>query len=96
MGIDESSSTTTRLLTLLNVSATKTGKRKRTFYEENKPAEKLNKKRAVQFVQQEETGISLSEDEGANEADNKQNDTEGAEADIAEDDDPGECRSLQT
>lgn len=46
MAIDDSSSTTTRLLTLLNVSATKAGKRKRT-YEESKPVEKLNKKRAV-------------------------------------------------
>ncbi|OSD06957.1 digestive organ expansion factor [Trametes coccinea BRFM310] len=48
MAIDNSSSTTTRLLTLLNVSATKAGKRKRTF-EESKPTEKLNKKRAVQI-----------------------------------------------
>ncbi|RDX42707.1 digestive organ expansion factor [Lentinus brumalis] len=49
MAIDDSSSTTTRLLTLLNVSATKAGKRKRT-YEDSKPVEKLNKRRAVQFA----------------------------------------------
>ncbi|OBZ70628.1 hypothetical protein A0H81_09177 [Grifola frondosa] len=49
MAIDSGSSPTTRLLTLLNVSATKAGKRKRTF-EDSKPTEKLNKRRAVQFA----------------------------------------------
>lgn len=60
MAIDESSSTTTRLLTLLNVSATKASKRKRTF-EESKPVEKLNKKRAVQIATAEDSGGSGSE-----------------------------------
>ncbi|KAI0675384.1 digestive organ expansion factor [Trametes maxima] len=55
MAIDDSSSTTTRLLTLLNVSATKAGKRKRTFIEETRPTEKLNKKRAVQITAPEES-----------------------------------------
>ncbi|KAI0745922.1 digestive organ expansion factor [Earliella scabrosa] len=54
MAIDDSSSTTTRLLTLLNVSATKAGKRKRT-YEESKPVEKLNKKRTVQIAPPEDS-----------------------------------------
>lgn len=40
-------STTTRLLTLLNVSATKANKRKRP--EESQPTVKLNKRRTIQF-----------------------------------------------
>lgn len=54
MAIDEDANTTTRLLTLLNVSATKANKRKRTF-EESKPSEKLNKKRTVQIAAPTET-----------------------------------------
>ncbi|KAI0358530.1 digestive organ expansion factor [Trametes cingulata] len=53
MAVDDPNATTTRLLTLLNVSATKAGKRKRTF-EEAMPAEKLNKKRAVQIAAPED------------------------------------------
>ena len=60
MAIDESSSATTRLLTLLNVSATKASKRKRTF-EESKPVEKLNKKRTVQIATPDESSGSASE-----------------------------------
>ncbi|EJF65447.1 digestive organ expansion factor [Dichomitus squalens LYAD-421 SS1] len=60
MAIDESSSTTTRLLTLLNVSATKAGKRKRA-YEESKPAEKLNKKRVVHITTPEDKSGSSEE-----------------------------------
>ncbi|PIL35937.1 hypothetical protein GSI_01597 [Ganoderma sinense ZZ0214-1] len=60
MAIDESSSVTTRLLTLLNVSATKASKRKRTF-EESKPVEKLNKKRVVQIAAPEDSTGSASE-----------------------------------
>ncbi|KAI0335146.1 digestive organ expansion factor [Cubamyces sp. BRFM 1775] len=55
MAVEDPNATTTRLLTLLNVSATKAGKRKRTF-EESKPSEKLNKKRAVQIAAPEENG----------------------------------------
>ncbi|KAI0645784.1 digestive organ expansion factor [Trametes meyenii] len=62
MAIDDSSSTTTRLLTLLNVSATKAGKRKRTFIEETRPTEKLNKKRAVQIVIPEESSERTSQE----------------------------------
>ncbi|TBU33717.1 digestive organ expansion factor [Dichomitus squalens] len=60
MAIDESSSTTTRLLTLLNVSATKAGKRKRA-YEESKSAEKLNKKRVVHITTPEDKSGSSEE-----------------------------------
>jgi U3 small nucleolar RNA-associated protein 25 len=42
-------STTTRLLTLLNVSATKSIKRKRPI-DDSEPTEKLNKRRTVQDV----------------------------------------------
>lgn len=48
MTIDRGSETTVQLLTLLNVSATRAGKRKWTG-DEPKPAPKLNKRRAVQF-----------------------------------------------
>ncbi|RPD57540.1 digestive organ expansion factor [Lentinus tigrinus ALCF2SS1-7] len=76
MAIDDSSSTTTRLLTLLNVSATKAGKRKRT-YADIKPVEKLNKRRAVQFVAPEESSGSASE-ESASPATEKVDGKEGA------------------
>ena len=61
MAIADSSSATTRLLTLLNVSATKAGKRKRA-YEDSKPVEKLNKRRAVQFAAPGEANASGSEE----------------------------------
>ncbi|KAH9948966.1 digestive organ expansion factor [Amylocystis lapponica] len=56
MAIDEGFPVTTRLLTLLNVSATKTKKRKR-VYDDPKPTERLNKRRSVtvQFSTDEET-----------------------------------------
>lgn len=47
--IDDSNSTTTRLLTLLNVSATKAGKRKWNVVEDSAPAEKLNKRKSARF-----------------------------------------------
>ena len=48
MAIDRGNETTTQLLTLLNVSATKAGKRK-WILDDAKPVEKLNKRRNVQF-----------------------------------------------
>ncbi|KAH9858485.1 digestive organ expansion factor [Lenzites betulinus] len=63
MAVDDPNATTTRLLTLLNVSATKTGKRKRNL-EEHKPSEKLNKKRAVQIAAPDETTEEVSEASG--------------------------------
>lgn len=47
--IDDSNSTTTRLLTLLNVSATKAGKRQWNYAEDSAPAEKLNKRKSARF-----------------------------------------------
>ncbi len=49
MGLDRGNETTTQLLTLLNVSATKAGKRK-WDNQESKPAQPLNKRRAIQFA----------------------------------------------
>ncbi|TFK18290.1 digestive organ expansion factor [Coprinopsis marcescibilis] len=48
MAIDDGTSVTTKLLTLLNVSATKIGKRKRPI-EEFVPAGKLNKRKSISF-----------------------------------------------
>ena len=48
MAIDRGNETTTQLLTLLNVSATKAGKRK-WILDDTRPSEKLNKRRSVQF-----------------------------------------------
>ncbi|GJE85252.1 digestive organ expansion factor [Phanerochaete sordida] len=48
MAIDRGNETTTQLLTLLNVSATKAGKRK-WILDDTRPSEKLNKRRNVQF-----------------------------------------------
>lgn len=48
MAIDRGNETTTQLLTLLNVSATKAGKRK-WILDDARPSEKLNKRRNVQF-----------------------------------------------
>ncbi|KIM83267.1 hypothetical protein PILCRDRAFT_97191 [Piloderma croceum F 1598] len=47
--MDNPNATTTRLLTLLNVSAVKTGKRKRTF-DDSVPVPKLNKRKSVLFA----------------------------------------------
>lgn len=60
MAIDIDNSITTSLLTLLNVSATKAGKRKRT---ENDfvPAEKLNKRKSPRLADVEPT-TSTDED----------------------------------
>ena len=69
MTIDGSSSTTTRLLTLLNVSATKANKRKRVYIEENQPTEKLNKKRATQFSLEADVIPSSLEADASKEAD---------------------------
>ncbi|KAG2016434.1 digestive organ expansion factor [Coprinopsis cinerea AmutBmut pab1-1] len=48
MAIDDGTNVTTKLLTLLNVSATKVGKRKRPV-EEVVPSEKLNKRKTISF-----------------------------------------------
>lgn len=47
--MDDGNSTTTRLLTLLNISGTKAGKRKRN-YSDDAPATKLNKRQSLRFA----------------------------------------------
>ena len=64
----ENDTTITRLLTLLNVSATKAGKRKWSF-EEDEPIPKLNKRRSIQFATEPEENITpsnLEHDPGEN------------------------------
>ncbi|KAF8639569.1 hypothetical protein AX17_001471 [Amanita inopinata Kibby_2008] len=58
--MDDASSIMTRLLTLLNVSATKVGKRKRSYEDDYPPPEKLNKRKSIHFAESEtiETGIT--------------------------------------
>jgi U3 small nucleolar RNA-associated protein 25 len=50
MTMDDGNSVTTKLLTLLNVSATKIGKRKRAG-DDFVPAEKLNKRKSISFAE---------------------------------------------
>lgn len=71
MAIDRGNETTTQLLTLLNVSATKAGKRK-WILDDARPAEKLNKRRNVQFGD-----VSVNEQEDAGPEDGAKEDVEG-------------------
>ncbi|KXN84148.1 U3 small nucleolar RNA-associated protein 25 [Leucoagaricus sp. SymC.cos] len=48
--MDDGNSVTTKLLTLLNVSATKVGKRKRTYEEDLVPSAKLNRRKSASFA----------------------------------------------
>lgn len=50
MTMDDGNSVTTKLLTLLNVSATRIGKRKR-GQDDFVPAEKLNKRKSISFAE---------------------------------------------
>jgi U3 small nucleolar RNA-associated protein 25 len=79
--------TTTKLLTLLNVSAVKIGKRKRTF-ETSDPVVKLNKKRSVKFAPVDDVARDDVTIDDAPKTTPKQNVTE-VEADIDEDDNKG-------
>ena len=65
---EEDNNTTTRLLTLLNVSALKSSKRKRAESIEPIPRVKLNKRRSVQLDATESTSTSPKEGEGKPEA----------------------------
>ena len=62
LGLEEDNNTTTRLLTLLNVSALKSPKRKRTESIEPTPRVKLNKRRPAQVHATE--SISAASEEG--------------------------------
>ena len=90
---EEDNNTTTRLLTLLNVSALKSSKRKRTESIEQTPRVKLNKRRSVQFDVTE--SISASQKEGEGKPETSSPDATGVEdtATVVEDieDDQGMC-----
>jgi hypothetical protein len=64
LNLEEDNNTTTRLLTLLNVSALQSSKRKRTEPIEPTPRVKLNKRRSVQIDATESTPAASKEDEG--------------------------------
>jgi U3 small nucleolar RNA-associated protein 25 len=94
--LEEDNNTTTRLLTLLNVSALKSSKRKRTESIEPTPRVKLNKRRSVQFDTTDSTSSASKEDEGKSETpSNDATEIEDAAA-VAEDieDDQGTCGSV--
>lgn len=93
--LEEDNNTTTRLLTLLNVSALKGSKRKRTESIEPTPRVKLNKRRSVQLDATESSSVTSKEDEGRPEAPlanaSEVEDTAAAPEDI--EDDQGTCSS---
>ena len=62
LDLEEDNNTTTRLLTLLNVSALKSSKRKRTESIEPTPRVKLNKRRSVQVDATESISTASEED----------------------------------
>lgn len=68
LDLEEDNNTTTRLLTLLNVSALKGSKRKRTESIEPAPRVKLNKRRSAQANATESTPTVSKEAEGKPEA----------------------------
>jgi len=68
LNLEEDNNTTTRLLTLLNVSALKTSRRRRTESTEPTPRTKLNKRRSVQLDATETTSAIPKEGEGKPEA----------------------------
>ena len=93
LDLEEDNNTTTRLLTLLNVSALKSSKRQRTGSIEPTPRVILNKRRSVQPDTTETTSAAPEGDEGKSET--PLPDTTGPEetAAVAEDveDDHGTC-----
>lgn len=68
LDLEEDNNTTTRLLTLLNVSALKSSKRRRTEVIEPTPRVKLNKRRSAQLDATESAPAAPKDDEGKPEA----------------------------
>ena len=62
LNLEEDNNTTTRLLTLLNVSALKSSKRKRAESIESTPRVKLNKRRSAQLDATESISAASEED----------------------------------
>jgi hypothetical protein len=96
LNLEEDNNTTTRLLTLLNVSALQSSKRKRAEPIEPTPRVKLNKRRSVKIDATESTPAASKEDERKPGAPSP--DATGVEdtAAVLEDveDDQGACGSL--
>ena len=76
---------TTRLLTLLNVSGTKIGKRKRPFEDDDRPPEKLNKRKSIRFSDSENhsdspavTEVVVEEETKGKVPENVEEETDGA------------------
>ncbi|OCH93789.1 digestive organ expansion factor [Obba rivulosa] len=87
MAVDDKNATTTRLLTLLNVSATKSLKRKLAS-EEPQRAEKLNKRRSLQFlpVDEDEPAKSASQPDAEQDGEGPENQENDQEAEDGADD----------
>jgi len=83
--MDEANVITTRLLTLLNVSATKLGKRKRPYEDDHPPQEKLNKRKSIHFQDSEPVSSHTPEAQvpedhaGGDEQETEKRDTEAPE-----------------
>ena len=92
--MDEANVITTRLLTLLNVSATKIGKRKRPYEDDNPPQEKLNKRKSIQFQDSEPVSSHAPEAQASEDhmGGDKQ-ETEQAEAEAPEEETEGGLRA---
>ncbi|CCL98669.1 uncharacterized protein FIBRA_00671 [Fibroporia radiculosa] len=83
MAIEDANSVTTRLLTLLNVSATKKKKRKASFEKlESRPGGRLNKRHAVPSTDTEQPAeVQISDEPAAAEGTNDDRDDTAAEQD---------------
>jgi U3 small nucleolar RNA-associated protein 25 len=64
LALDEDNNTTTRLLTLLNVSALKSPKRKRTDLIEPSTRVKLNRRRSAKLDETDSASVASKGDEG--------------------------------
>ncbi|KAJ3568005.1 hypothetical protein NP233_g5994 [Leucocoprinus birnbaumii] len=94
--MDNGNSVTTKLLTLLNVSATKVGKRKRTYEDHLGPSDKLNKRKSASFAE-----FTLEVDDTVNEKANQDVEMEPIDdaveevAEAAEDEDENPANSYE-
>jgi len=83
MTMDDGNSVTTKLLTLLNVSATRIGKRKR-GQDDFVPAEKLNKRKSISFAEPIQPKATLEKENIVLAESQNESTVETAEGDEAE------------
>jgi hypothetical protein len=98
LDMDEDNNATTRLLTLLNVSALKSSKCKRTNPIEPSPRVKLNKRRSARLDAAESPSVDPKGDEGKHET-SPADPTDVGDTSLTEDiieDDQGTCGFLIT